>query len=119
MPKLSDAEKADMIIAAEDSFNDTCTIHVLAVPVRDGYSEEVLAYTDLEEVECGFSSGPEYENERGAVVTLDADAILRLSLDQAISVKDEVTVRDERYTVDGVLDGRTARIVALKKMATS
>lgn len=119
MPKLSRAELDDLIIAAEDSFNDTCTIRSDTGTTTDSYGEETDTFTEYEEIECGFSYGPESENERGQIVTLDADAVLRVSLDQAIGERDQVICRGETWQVDGVIDGRTARIVSLKKAETA
>jgi SPP1 family predicted phage head-tail adaptor len=115
MPKLSQAELDDMILATEDSFNDVCTIRADTGTSTNSYGEETDTYTEQARVACGFSYKPEYENERGQLITLDADAVLRVSLDQAIGERDQVIVRGLRWHVDGVIDGRTARIVALKK----
>lgn len=52
-------------------------------------------------------------------MTLDCDAILRVSLTQAVGVRDVVICRGKRFTVDGIVDGRTVQIVALKTMETS
>ena len=116
MPKLSQAEKDEIIRAAEDSFNDVCTIRRDTGTSTDSYAEETDTYTDHPDIPCGFSHTPEYQNERGQIITLDADAVLRLSLDQAIGERDQVIVRDVTWDVDGVIDGRTVRIVALKKV---
>jgi hypothetical protein len=116
MPKLSQSEKDEMIIAAEDSFNDTCTVHADTGTSTNSYAEETDTYTDRANISCGFSYTPEYQNERGQIITLDADAVLRVSLDEEIGERDQVTVRDVRWDVDGVIDGRTVRVVALKKV---
>lgn len=117
MPKLTAGEKAQMIVDANDSLNDLCTIHYAVIGQANEYGEELPTYTDQANIECGFSYTPEMTNERGQIVTLDADAVLRLKLTQAIDTKDQVTVRGKRWNVDGVIDGRTVRVVALKRFA--
>ena len=118
MDLISSSELADMIAAAEASLNDLCTLLAKTGSTTDEYSQVIDTYTTYEEVPCGFLTKEEFQNERGQIVTLDADALLRVSLDQAVSARDVVICRDMRFDVDGVVDGRTVRIVSLKQTAT-
>ena len=115
---LSGPELEQMIAAAEASFNDLCTIHHFTGTTRDEYRQPIPAYTDLYDVPCGYQSREQMQTERSGVVTLDVDALLRISLRQEITARDEITVRGIRYAVDGVVDGRTVRIVSLKSIGT-
>lgn len=119
MTKLSTSEREEIIVAAEASFNDVCTLLAAGDRTQNSFGEVRDELAEPIEIDCGFSPKPEYRNERGQVVTLDCDAILRVSLTQAVAVMDVVLCRGKRFTVDGVVEGRTARIVALKAMETS
>jgi SPP1 family predicted phage head-tail adaptor len=116
--QLSSHEVADLIATAEDSFNDLCTIHADSGTTRDEYGQETDTFTDTEEVPCGYLPREQFQTERGQAVTLDVDALLRVSLTQPVGARDEITVRGIRYSVDGVVDGRTVRIVSLKSIST-
>ena len=118
MSLLSASELAEMIATAEASFNDLCTILSDTGTTTDEYGQTTDTYTTYEEIPCGFLTKEEFQSERGQAVTLDADAILRVSLDQAVTERDVVICRDTRFNVDGVVDGRTVRIVSLKKTST-
>lgn len=118
MSHLTPAEKAVHILIAEDSFEDTCDIYTFSGLI-DSYGDEQSFFTVTSGVSCGFSYGKASEDERGQTVILQADAVLRLSLAQPISVKDKVDVRNKFYTVDGVTDGITVKVVELKELDTN
>ena len=122
--KLSSAELDELITTAEATFNDECTLRRATGFTQDAYGQRRATYTVYEHVSCGFSisGGPEasvFQRELGQVVLLQSDAILRVSLEQDISVKDEVTVRGSTYQVDGIHIGRTVKLVPLKRLSTS
>lgn len=119
MPNLSPAERSELSAIAEDTFYETCTIHS-ATTSQSTFADTKKSYVDIEDVPCGFVSGPEMQNERQSnqLVTLDVDAILRLSLDQDIKEIDEVTCRGRRFQVDGIVVGLTVKIVNLKRAKT-
>jgi SPP1 family predicted phage head-tail adaptor len=95
------------------SLNDSCTLHTVTLTYANG--EETKSFADTT-VTCGFDPKPEYRNERGQLITLDADAALAVALTQTVKVQDEITCRSKRYTVDGVIPGYTVQILALKAM---
>jgi hypothetical protein len=119
MRKISTGEQARMVATAVTSFNDLCDIYhrksdSLSI---DSLSGEILVLYDSSPVlasECGFSVGPQFRNERGQIVTIDADAVLRTA--QSIAVKDKVIARSATYFVDGVVTGRDVTIAALKEI---
>ena len=116
MRKISAGEQARMVTVAVSSFNDLCDIYHW-VSHQDSLSGELLEYYDSSPTlasACGFSAGPEFRNERGQVVTIDADAVLRTAA--SIKVKDKVIARSVNYIVDGVTPGRDVTIAALKEI---
>jgi hypothetical protein len=62
---------------------------------------------------CGFSAGPQFRNERGQIVTIDADAVLRVAQGTNIKVKDKIVARSTTYIVDGIIPGRNVTIANL------
>lgn len=121
MANLSAAELAEMVRIEEESFNDVCTIRRSTGTTQDEYGEVEHTYVDIEEVPCGFSlpGNKIFKAEIGQAVVLTADALLRVSLEQAISINDIVLVRNKTYSVDGVHDGVTVRLATLKSLETS
>lgn len=118
MSHLSNAEKAIHILIAEDSFEDTCNLYTFSGYI-DSYGDEIASYAVTSGISCGFSYNSAMKDERGQAVILEADAVLRLSLNQDISIKDKVDVRSKFYTVDGVIKGSTVTVVELKELATN
>lgn len=119
MAHLTVLDKATHKAIAEDSFEDTCNILVWSGS-SDSYTDEIDTWpTTISGVECGFSYKKALESERGQIVILEDEATLRLSLDQAISVKDKVEVRNTTFSVDGYIDGSTVKVVNLKKLETN
>jgi hypothetical protein len=114
MTHLTDEEKTLHRQIAEDSFEDLCNILVWS-GYSDSYSDGLDSWpTTISGVQCGFSYAKAFESERGQLVILEDEGILRLSLDQSISTKDKVEVRDRLFTVDGINEGITCLIVNLK-----
>lgn len=118
MSLLSASERAQLIATAEASFNDVCTLRSKSGSSQNEYGDVTNNFTETRNVPCGFLTSQEAQTERIQAVTLDADAVLRVSLDQPVSVEDEVIVRGMTFQVDGVVDGRTVRIVSLKQVST-
>lgn len=121
MSTLTDSELKDMVRIAEETFNDECTIRQWTGRAQDEYGGVTDTFTEIEHVSCGFTSpgARVFEREVDQAVVLQADALLRVSLDQPLSVNDVILVRDKTYQVDGVHDGMTVRLATLKSMETS
>ena len=120
MPNLSEQERLDFIQIAEETFNDECTIRQWTGTTKDELNQRHDVFTLIEHVPCGFGPpGKPFEREVDQATVLQADALLRVSLDQDLSVKDEVIVRGRTYKVDGVIDGITVRIAPLRSTATA
>lgn len=105
-----------MVATAASSFNDLCDIYHFVSSI-DSLSGEVLEGYDSTPTlasECGFSAGPQQRNERGQIITIDADTVLRTAA--SIKVKDKVIARSVAYIVDGVTAGRDVTIAALKEI---
>lgn len=104
---------------AESSFEDTCNILVWS-GYSDDYTDELDSYPiTISGIACGFSYGKAFKSERGQVVILEDEGKLRLSLTQAISVKDKVEVRNSVFVVDGINNGITCKVIDLKKLETN
>ena len=115
MRKLTTGEKNRMIAEAVTSFNDLCDIYHFVLST-DSLSGEVLEGYDSTpslDTACGFSAGPQQRNERGQIVTIDADAVLRVAQGTSIAVKDKVVARSVSYIVDGITPGRNVTIANL------
>jgi hypothetical protein len=119
MRKISTGEQARMVATAVTSFNDLCDIYHwtssierLSGQVLDsGYDSSPSLAT-----ECGFSAGPQQRNERGSIITIDADAVLRVAFGTSIKVKDKVIARSTSYIVDGITPGRDVTIANLQEI---
>lgn len=114
---LSAAQKAFFIQEAESSLNDLCDIDLTSSSSQDSLGQVQYNRTTVNDVPCGISfSSLAYKNEINQSVVLTADAILRLKKSQTLSVNDLVTCRGKEFTVDGIYEGLTLKIVALKYM---
>jgi hypothetical protein len=119
MSQLTVLEKETHKAVAELSFEDTCNILVWS-GYSDGYTDELDRYpVIISGIPCGFSYAKAWKSERGQVVILDADVILRVSLTQDLSIKDKVEVRGKTYHVDGIQEGITVKVVYLKEIGTN
>lgn len=118
MAHLTDVEKTIHILIAEDSFEDVCNILVWS-GYSDSYTDELDSYpVTISGVPCGFSYSKAFESERGEIVILEDEGILRLSLTQDISIKDKVEIRNRVWNVDGINEGITVKVVNLKGLDT-
>lgn len=105
-----------MTTTQAESFNDTCTLY-RATRYQDSNTGELLDSFDSGAVfACGLAVGPEFRNERGQVVTIDADAVLRLAAGSTIAVGDKVIARGKTYYADGVQLGHNVQVVALQEV---
>lgn len=112
-----------MQLLAEETFNDECTLRRATGFTQDRLGQRTVTYVEYERVPCGLSlpgsvATNVFEREVDQATVLQADAVLRISLDQDVGVKDEVIVRGKTYQVDGVFQGKTVKILPLKSMAT-
>ena len=119
MRKISSGEQSRMVAVAVSSFNDLCDIYHWTTSI-DSLSGQVLdsgfdSNPSLS-VECGFSAGLQQRNERGQIVTIDADAVLRVAQGTIIAVKDKIIARSVTYIVDGITPGRDVTIANLKEI---
>lgn len=114
---LSQDQKDYFIEMAETSLNDLCTINHSTGSSQNSFAETTYTRTVISNVVCGISfASLTYKNEVNQAVLLTADAILRLKKDQSITTSDTVVCRGKTFTVDGVYEGLTLKIVALKAM---
>ncbi len=114
MRGIDSAELARMTASAVESLNDLCNIYNFT-GAQDSTTGEVADTYDSGtfNVACGFVETREMRNERGQVISIDADALLRLAASQSISVHDKVIARGKTYHVDGVTPGRNLTICKL------
>jgi len=117
MRALATAEKDRMTEAVEESFNDTCSLQARASTSQDSFGDVLITYASALNVPCSFSTKPEYRNERGEIVTLDCDAVMRVSRGEIVAIFDKATFEGKTYEIDGVIVLRTAKLVSLKATA--
>lgn len=115
MAHLTEAEKAIHRLIAEDSFEDTCSIHTWSGYI-DSFGDEQSSFTTVSGIACGIKYGKALESERGEIVVLEDEGILRLSLDTTLTEKDEITTRGIRWKIDGINTGVTVLNVNLKRL---
>lgn len=114
---LSQDQKDYFIDLAETSLNDLCSISVKSGSYKDSVGQVHYTRTTTDNIPCGISfSSLAYKNEVNEAVVITSDAILRLQKDQPIGVDDIVTCRNKSFTVDGIYEGLTLKIIALKSM---
>jgi hypothetical protein len=120
MRAISSGELERLVATGEESFNDLCDIHVPSI-VQTELGTQEKSYTTTSNVACGFNvlSGTAEKTYRGQVTTMDADALLRLPLDQDYEAKYEVTVRDVRYKTESIRIGKTVKLIGLKRVGVN
>lgn len=117
MRPIGSAELARMTATAVASMNDLCDLYHF-VGAADSDTGEILATYDSNPhlaISCGFVETAEITNERDMLISIDADALLRLPATQAVAVKDKIIARGKTYAVDGVTPGRNVQIIKLKE----
>ncbi len=115
MRKLTAGEVARMTTTQGESFNDQVTLYRFTSG-QDSLGEVTDSFDTGNLIWSGLSTEKQYRNERGEIVTIEADATLRVAAGQAISIKDKVIGRGVTYTVDGVQPGRHVQIAALMEI---
>ena len=115
MRKLTAAEVARMTTTQGESFNDAVTLYT-HTSGQDSLGQLRDSFDTGNLVTCGIMTQKEYRNYRGEVVTIDADAVLRVAMSQGVSVGDKVISNGVTYAVDGVQLGRHVQIVPLKEI---
>lgn len=117
MRAIGSAELARMTTTQEESMNDLCDIY-RATHYQDSTTGQLMDSFDSGtfNVACGLAIGNEYRNERGQIVTIDADAVLRLAAGQGLSIGDKVIARGKTYFADGVSLGHNIQIVKLQEI---
>ncbi len=119
MRKITSTELVRMTTTQEEAMNDLCNIYRVT-HYQDSNTGQLMDSFDSGtfNVACGLAVGPEFRNERGQVVTIDADAVLRLASGQSLAVGDKVTARGKTYFADGVQLGRNVQVVKLQEIVT-
>lgn len=115
MRKLTTAEVARMETTQGESFNDAVTLYT-HTSGQDSLGQLHDSFDTGNLVTCGIMTQKEFRNYRGEVVTIDADAVLRVAMSQSIHVGDKVIKSGVTYFVDGVQPGRHVQIVPLKEI---
>lgn len=115
MRKLTLGEVARMTTTQGESFNDQVTLYA-HTSGQDSLGQVNDSFDSGSLIDCGLLTQAEFRNERGQIVTIDADAVLRLAASQSVSVGDKVIGRSVTYYVDGVQPGRHVTIAALKEI---
>jgi len=115
MRNLTAAEVARMTTTQGESMNDQVTLYTRASG-QDSLGQLMDSFDSGTLVTCGILTQKEYRNYRGEIVTIDADAVLRLAMSQSVSVGDKVISDGVTYSVDGIQIGRNVQIIPLKEV---
>jgi hypothetical protein len=108
---IDSLELARMTGSAVESLNDRCDRYAFVGSTDSTTGEVLLSWdTGTFAIRCGFVEANEIRNERGQIITIDADAILRVPQTQALTVQDKIIARGKTYAVDGVTPGRNVTI---------
>jgi len=115
--KLTTAEVARMTTTQGESFNDQVVMYGYTEG-QDSLGQVFDSFDSGATIECGLSTEKQHLNERGEIVTIDADAVLRVAAGVAVDIKNKVIGRGVTYYVDGIQPGRHVQLVALKEIKT-
>ncbi len=115
MRSLTTAEVARMTTTQGESMNDQVTLYHFTSG-QDSLGQLMDSFDSGSLVTCGLSTNKEYRNERGQLVTIEADALLRVAMSQSIHIKDKVISDGVTYSVDGVQIGCNVQIAPLKEI---
>jgi hypothetical protein len=115
MRKLKTGEVARMTATQEESFNDQVTLfsHTSG---QDSLGQVIDSFDSGNLIYGGLSTEKQYRNERGEIVTIESDAVLRVAASQSIAVGDKIIGRNVTFYVDGVQIGRNVKIAALQEI---
>ena len=115
MRKLTTGEVARMTVTQVESFNDQVTLYHYTSG-QDSLGEVNDSFDSGSLIDCGLLTSKQYRNERGEVITIDSDAVLRVAMATSIHVGDKVVGRGTSYIVDGVQVGRNVQIIPLMEI---
>jgi hypothetical protein len=115
MRKLTTAEVARMTTTQGESMNDAVTLYTYTSG-QDSLGQVHDSFDTGNLVTCGLMTQKEYRNERGEVITIDADAVLRVAMSQSVHIGDKVISDGVTYYVDGIQIGRNVQIIPLKEI---
>lgn len=115
MRSIEADELARMTATQGESFNDVVTLYT-HTSGQDSLGQSIDSFDSGNLITCGILTQKEYRNYRGEVVTIDADAVLRFAMSQAVSIGDKVISDGVTYSVDGVQLGRNVKIIPLKEI---
>lgn len=115
MRRINANEFTRMKTTAGESMNDTCSI-LTYTKSQDTLGQEIKTlFSTASNVACGFQYNNPKITYRGAIISLDADAILRLPLSQSININNEITCRGNTYKISGIQNGITVNIIPLTR----
>lgn len=114
MRRLSTGEVARMQEVQVESFNDQVTLHSYT-QYQDSFGQLFDSFDSGTLIDAGLTTNKQFLNYRGEVVTIDADAVLRVAATQIVDIGDKVIGRGVTYFVDGVYPGRHVNIAGLKE----
>ncbi len=115
MRELSSGELDRMTDTQEESFNDQVTRYA-KTSGQDSLGQSIDSFDSGNLIYAGLSTEKQYRNERGEIVTIDSDAVLRVAASQSIAVGDKVIGRNVTFYVDGVQIGRNVKIASLQEI---
>lgn len=115
MRKLSSGEVARMATTQEESFNDQVTLYA-HTSGQDSLGQLIDSFDSGNLIYAGLSTEKQQRNERGEIVTIESDAVLRVAASQTIAVGDKVIGRSVTFYVDGVQVGRNVKIASLQEI---
>lgn len=98
-----------------ESLNDQVTIFA-HTSGQDSLGQVIDSFDSGNLIYAGLSTEKQMRNERGQIVTIDSDAVLRVAASQSIAVGDKVIGRNITFYVDGVQIGRNVKIAALQEI---
>jgi len=115
MRKLTTGEVSRMTTTQEESLNDQVTLfsHTSG---QDSLGQVIDSFDSGNLIYAGLSTEKQYRNERGEIVTIESDAVLRVAASQSIAVGDKVIGRNVTFSVDGIQIGRNVKIAALQEI---
>ena len=115
MRKLTTNEVARMTVTQGESFNDQVTRYA-KTSGADSLGQLIDSFDSGNLISAGLSTEKQYRNERGEIVTIESDAVLRVAASQSLVVGDKVIGRSTTFYVDGIQIGRNVKIAALQEI---
>jgi len=115
MRKLTSGEVARMTVSHTESMNDQVTLYA-KTSGQDSLGQLIDSFDSGNLIYAGLSTEKQYRNERGEIVTIESDAVLRVAASQSIAVGAKVIGRNVTFSVDGVQVGRNVKIASLQEI---